>query len=222
MEHLIPDTLARLVDELPTAAEREHLEACDACAAELDALRRQSELLGRLPDMRPSPADFDALEARLAAEGLIQVGSRAGYPELAITPRWMRRTAAVALFAVGALSGAGFMARVRPATDAGLAASAETTDPDAALASVEQAERDYVAALVQYRQLTGASEADGIAGDPAARYQALEYLVRAGQAAVRQAPADPFLNGLLASALAEQQAVSRRISTGGAQQDGWF
>jgi hypothetical protein len=222
MEHLIPETLARLVDELPTAAEREHLEACDACAAELDALRRQSEVLGRLPDMRPSPADFDALEARLAAEGLIQVGSRAGYPELAVTPRWMRRAAAIAVFAAGALSGAAATARLRPAVEPDLAAAGAPVDAAAALASVENAERDYVAALVRYRELSGEPEADGLMGDPAARYQALEYLVRAGQAAVRQAPADPFLNGLLASALAEQEAVSRRITTGGAAQDGWF
>jgi hypothetical protein len=172
--------------------------------------------------MRPSPADFDALEARLAAEGLIQVGSRAGYPELAVTPRWMRRAAAIAVFAAGALSGAGVMARVRPAVESDMAATAgQPADADAALASVERAERDYVAALVQYRQMTGDPDADEL-GDPSRRYQALENLVRAGQAAVRQAPADPFLNGLLASALAEQQAVSRRISTSGAPQDGWF
>jgi hypothetical protein len=222
MEHLIPETLARLVDDLPTAAEREHLEACDACAAELEALRRQTDVLGRLPDMRPSPADFDALEARLQAEGLIQVGSRAGYPELAVTPRWMRRVAAVALFAVGALSGAAAMARLRPVGGAELAAAGEPADASAALATVEAAERDYIAALVRYRQLTSESYADDGAGDPATRYAALEYLVRAGQAAVRQAPADPFLNGLLASALAEQQAVSRRISSGRSRQDGWF
>ena len=157
MEHLIPETLARLVDELPTPAERAHLEACDACALELDALRRQSDMLGRLPDMRPSPADFDALETRLAAEGLIQVGSRAGYPELAVTPRWTRRAAAIAVFAAGGLTGAGVMARVRPAVAPETAAVAVTerpADTEAALASVEQAERDYVAALVQYRQMT--------------------------------------------------------------------
>jgi hypothetical protein len=221
MEHLIPETLARLVDELPSAAEREHLEACDPCAAELDAMRRQSDVLGRLPDMRPSPGDFDALEARLAAEGLIQVGSRTGYPELAVTPRWMRRAAAIALFAAGAGTGGLATARLLPAGEAQLAA-ARAADPTAALAQVEEAERDYVAALVQYRQLVGEADPDATAGDPAVRYQALEHLVRAGQAAVRQAPADPFLNGLLASALAEQEAVSRRISTRDGSQDGWY
>ena len=76
-------------------------------------------------------------------------------------------------------------------------------------------------ALVRYRQLSTEPGTEESAGDPAARYAALEYLVQAGQVAVRQAPADPFLNGLLASAQAEQQAVYRRIS-GVAQQDGWF
>ena len=38
MEHLSAETLARLVGELPAPEQRDHLEACDACAAELDAL----------------------------------------------------------------------------------------------------------------------------------------------------------------------------------------
>lgn len=222
MEHLIPEVLARLVDELPTPAEREHLEACDACAAELEALRRQSEWLARLPVMRPAPPDFDAIEERLAAEGLIQVASRAGYPELAVTPRWMRRVAAVVLFAGGALSGAVYTSRVSTSDPVEVAGVEEPADPAAALAQVEQAERAYMAALVRYRQITTDPESDQVAGDPMARYVALESLVRAGQDAVRQAPADPFLNGLLASAIAEQQAVSRGITSGAAPQDGWF
>ncbi len=228
MEHLRKESLARLVDELPNPWERAHLEACEECAVELDGLRRQTEALGRLPDLRPFPGDFDALEARLAAEGLIQVDSRANYPELQLpmTPRWMRRVAAVALFAVGVASGAALMARWHPSGPeiaAAPGASEASGDQGAALARVQQAERDYVAALVKYRQMTSAPDADPSAFDPA-RYAALEQMVRAGQAAVRQAPADPFLNGLLASALAEQEAVSRRASRGRttAQQDGWF
>ena len=53
MEHLKRETLSRLVDELATPYETAHLDACDACAVELDELRRQTEALGRLPDMRP-------------------------------------------------------------------------------------------------------------------------------------------------------------------------
>jgi len=36
---------------------------------------------------------------------------------------------------------------------------------------------------------------------------------------VRQAPADPFLNGLLASTMAEREATLRRISS---SQDNWY
>ena len=224
-KHLNREILARLVDELPDAAEREHLDACAACARELDALRRQTESLARLPDLRPFPGDFDALEARLASEGLIRIGGRPAHAEPAPTPRWMRRVAAVALFAVGAAAGAAATTRWGPAAaDPVVAAAPRTAQPadeGAALARVEQAERDYVAALVDYRRLTSSAETDPTALDPR-RYAALEQMVRAGQAAVREAPADPFLNGLLASALAEQQAVSRRVRGDRSQQDGWF
>ena len=48
---------------------------------------------------------------------------------------------------------------------------------------------------------------------------ALEHLVMVSQAAVRQAPGDPFLNGFLASAMAERDAAARMVST---RQDNWF
>jgi hypothetical protein len=55
--------------------------------------------------------------------------------------------------------------------------------------------------------------------DPISRYAALEHLVSVSQAAVRQAPGDPFLNGFLASAIAERDAALRVVSAG---QDNWF
>jgi hypothetical protein len=88
-----------------------------------------------------------------------------------------------------------------------------------AAGAVRLAEERYVAALSRYRQLLVRHGGEGGVGDPASRFAALEYLVAAGQAAVRQAPADPFLNGLLASALAEREATLRTISADG---DGWF
>src|SRR5688572_30720094 len=106
MEHLNGETLARLVDDTPDAAERAHLDACEACASEREALRRQTAVLGRLPDLRPSPGDFESIEKRLASEGLVQVGARAAYADLDFGGRWMRRAAGVALFVGGAVSGA--------------------------------------------------------------------------------------------------------------------
>jgi hypothetical protein len=96
---------------------------------------------------------------------------------------------------------------------------ANATDVDEAAANLHQAEQSYVNALAHYRELV-ANQSQGTAEtDPRSRFAALEYLVAASQAAVRQAPTDPFLNGLLASTLAERQATLRRIST---QQNNWF
>ena len=228
MKHLNYETLARLVDEAPTGDERRHLEECQTCVHELEALRGQTAQLGRLPDLRPAPGDWEALEARLAAQGLVEAADRPGGARLAVSRRWLRRAAAVALFLGGAASGAAVMAaRVEPAQSAGTVVGAETAtapadDPDGALTQVARAERAYIDALVRYRRLIAEQGAEEMAGDPATRYAALEQLVRAGRVAVRQAPADPFLNGLLASALAEQQAVYRIISEDRADQAEWF
>jgi hypothetical protein len=56
--------------------------------------------------------------------------------------------------------------------------------------------------------------------DAESRYAALEYMVRAGQAALREAPTDPFLNGLVASTMAEREAWLKLISSNG--NDNWF
>ena len=80
MEHLTKETLARLVDERPNPEQREHLSSCTVCGLELRGLRRQTEALGSLPDLRPPPGDWVGLEARLMSEGLVDGGSRSTGP----------------------------------------------------------------------------------------------------------------------------------------------
>ena len=234
MEHLSDEALARLVDDLPGTEERRHLDGCDACQGRLEGLRAQSDALARLPDVRPPRGDWEALEARLLSEGLVDGGSRAGYGELARTPRWMRTAAAVLLFLSGVGAGA-LLARGGLPGLAGLPASvgrpvAASLGPalgppplaatlDEAADHLQASERAYIDAMARYRELLLAG-GEPAADDPARRYAALDVLVQAGRAAVREAPADPFLNGILASALAEQQAVAR----GAARRGGgnWF
>lgn len=224
MEHLSIESLARLVDEPPRAEEAEHLTACVRCASELEALRAQTHALAALPEIRPPLGDWEVLEARLRSEGLVQDTGVLSRLTLAQTPAWMRAAAALALFLGGSLMGANLTARqggdaslADAATDVTRFASAATLE-DAA-GQVQLAEQQYVLALTRYRQLLEEDGGDVGAGDPRSRFAALEYLVAASQAAVRQAPADPFLNGLLASTLAEREATLRRIST---RQDNWF
>jgi hypothetical protein len=217
MEHLKPEALARLVDETPEPEERAHLERCRPCADELEALKEQTRALASLPELLPPRGDWTVLEARLRSEGLLRdqgVFARLG---LARTPAWMRVAASFLLFAVGALSGASWAGQ-GPA-DATPVAVAQAQDLDEAADAVQAAERIYVQAMSQYREMAARSGVDLESTDPINRYAALEHLVLVSQAAVRQAPGDPFLNGFLASALAERDAAARLVSTSAG---GWF
>jgi hypothetical protein len=138
----------------------------------------------------------------------------------------MRAAAAAALFLGGTMAGAAMTAEGGPM--AGVFGGAERSaqfanagNLDDAASAVRVAEQGYVSALARYRQLmeeTGEGD-ESLTSDPRSRYAALEVLLAASQAAVRQAPADPFLNGLLASTMAERDATLRRISN---RSGNWF
>jgi len=223
MEHLTRESLARLVDESPRSEEAEHLAGCLACTSELEALRAQTQALASLPEIRPPLGDWEVLEARLRSEGLVESPTLMERLSLAHTPPWMRTAAAIALFMGGTGVGAAFTSEspFEPTgSDIGQTALLPAaSNLDEAAAAVQAAEQHYISAVTQYRQFLSQNGDDDLLGDPRGRYAALEYLVAASQAALRQAPADPFLNGLLASTMAEREATLRRIST---RQDNWF
>jgi hypothetical protein len=228
MDHLSAETLARIVDEAPRPEEGEHLAACETCAAELEALKEQTEALGALPEILTPVGDWDVLEARLRSEGLIQDPRLLSRLGLARTPTWMKAAAGVALFLGGAALGVGAASYGATGSRGPAAPHAAFVADNAAVQDAAEAlrvaENKYVAALSRYSELRAQRGEDADAGDPETRYAALQYLVAASQAAVRQAPADPFLNGLLASTLAERQAVLSRISaqSAKAKKDNWF
>ena len=213
MEHLTAETLARLVDDEPQPTERAHLEACEACARELAALRDQTEALSTLPEIMPPLGDWEVIEARLRSEGLVKEPTALSKLGLARTPAWMPAAAAIVLFLGGAVMGAGVTAR-RGGEVATAAGSLEE-----AAGAVRDAEDRYVQAVSNYRALLASDGIDDAGVDPYTRYAALEHLVSVSQAAVRAAPGDPFLNGFLASALAERDAVARQVSL---TSDDWF
>ncbi|MEX2465385.1 MAG: hypothetical protein WD995_00660 [Gemmatimonadota bacterium] len=217
MEHLTTETLARLVDDVPDTKEGAHLVECSTCASELEALTNQTRALGSLPELLPPRGDWGVLEARLRSEGLLEDSGTLARLGLARTPSWVRMAASFLLFAVGAVSGATWADRAYD--DSGSVAMAEASSLDDAAAAVQAAERTYVQAMSQYREMAARSGTDLDSSDPISRYAALEHLVLVSQAAVRQAPGDPFLNGFLASALAERDAAARLVST---NTGGWF
>jgi hypothetical protein len=224
MGHLSTESLARIVSETARPEEREHLDSCPSCQAELRAIRWQTEALGALPDLRPPTGDWEALEARLVSEGLVRTD---GHGLRRFGPRsfgWLQAAAALILFVGGTTLGTfwtrhepgGDLAQIGPPSGLELVPVGGAIQPVSSLAEaaevVNLAERQYIDALVQYRQLVDAQGEPSLIGDPTARFAALEGIVAAGRAAVQQAPADPFVNGVLVSALAEREAILRNAS----------
>lgn len=221
MQHLTLEELARCSDEEPTAAEAEHLAACAACSAELEEMREQTRALSALPGSVPPPSQWQSLRARLLAEGLM-------VPERSTQKVWQSRlvriAAGLALFLAGGASGA----LLRPGASSPGAGSAPLTTP-AALASAESsatpaeagerlrdAEQLYLAALTRYAELTQSGEPV----DPVNRLAALEGIVLTAQAALREAPADPVINGYLLTAMGQREAMLRQISR--STDETWF
>jgi hypothetical protein len=226
MGHLNTESLARIVSEASHPEERDHLASCPYCQAELEALREQTEALGALPDLRPPNGDWEALEARLVSEGLVRsIGIHAGTRGRRF-PGWLQAAAAVILFVGGTALGS-FLDR--PASLADLARGEPpeglelvpvssdgrlqpASNLNEAAEVVRLAERQYIDAVVQYRQMLDAQGEPSFIGDPTSRFAAVEAIVAAGRAAIQQAPADPFVNGVLVQALAERENILRNAA----------
>jgi len=232
MGHLNIESLARLVGEAPSPEEEQHLEACSACRFELRGLKEQTEAIGSLPDLRPPAGDWEALEARLVSEGLIRSSGLARQASRWWSSGWMQAAAALVLFMGGATLGSGVLAlgestdfaQSSPPPGLELIPVGTQAQPISNLAeaaeAVNRSERQYMDALLRYRQILDSQGDPTYIGDPTTRFAAVEAILAASRAAVQQAPADPYLNGVLVSALAERQVLLRTASL--SRSDGVF
>ena len=224
MGHLGTENLARLVSEAPSPEEEKHLDTCSACRFELDALKAQTEAIGSLPDLRPPAGDWEALEARLVSEGLVRSSGLARQASRWWSGGWMQAAAALVLFLGGTALGSSGLnpgesgdlapGDVPPGLElipVGFQMQPVSNLADAAEA-VNTAEQHYMLALLQYRQILDAQGEPASIGDPTARLAAIEAIVAASRAGIQQAPADPYVNGVLVSALAEREAFLRNAS----------
>ncbi|MCI0433808.1 MAG: hypothetical protein L0271_09160 [Gemmatimonadetes bacterium] len=226
MQHLMIETIARLVDEAPNDEEKAHLDDCEACTQELEAMRADVAALASLPMIEPPPTEWPALEDRLLEEGLIRrrAGVRTPWVPVAI-----RAAASVAIFALGAMAGIGWTrGSASPGnetvlTAAGLTAELpaggfvavrEPRNPDEARALYRQAEAVYLDALTRVSDLSTDD------GDPFARLATLESIAAITRSALAEAPADPIINGYHLTALAQREATLRQIANTGRGR--WF
>ncbi len=220
MEHLNYEALARLVDEEPTATEREHLTHCVSCRASLADFRQQTEDLTSLPSLAPPRGDWTEIEARLTSEGLIRDRGVRDWLAWSLSAGWMKAAAVAAIFAAGAVTGSAAAERSALAeleSIGALAATDDVRDLDSAERAVQLAEQRYAQSLLAYRRLL-ATDQPVPGDDPLRRAQALDLLIQAGQNAVRAAPDDPYINSFLVNVLTERQASSRTARSG----DNWF
>ncbi|MDR0786339.1 MAG: hypothetical protein LBG44_00485 [Gemmatimonadota bacterium] len=149
-----------------------------------------------------------------------------GNPSLFINAGWLRVAAGLALFVFGGAVGT-FVVAPRITVDAGVALAstgtrasgpADPADPasDEETLALTRAESDYLDALSRYARTR--YENDG--SDPVNRLAALEGIVLTTRSALREAPADPVINGYHLTALSQRDELLRQIQadTG----DEWF
>lgn len=236
MEHLTPDTLARLVDEGPVAAEREHLGACAHCRDEWDALREQTSLLGGLGRIGPPPGSWQAVQQRLLDEGLLRppairwrstavraaaavlvvVGAsvltwRAGGGSDAAAP--VRRLAAVEARSPTARATQRVAPTPAPPVRSAVDVGSVATEPKRATT------RRFAAA-----QPVGATRRVALPAVPDAdaleQLAAWEGVVLATGDALERAPADPVANRLHFAALRQRDAALRTLAL--TSREPWF
>lgn len=207
MSHLTLESLARLVDEDPDTEEAAHLAGCGRCRDALADLRAQTTALGALPPMSPPAGAWERIAARMETERVVPV--RRGWPVDAV-----RAAAAVAIFAVGAVSGAALSRALDAGQSAAMvegaspspaptATTVAPTAPDLALMRVRIAELMYTSALLDYAAITSPLPPK----DAAARLATLETIVLTTRTALERAPADPLINSYHLAALAERATL---------------
>ena len=202
MHHLTLEELARLVDEAPTGEEQSHLDSCERCAFELDALTLQTGILGQLPDPEmPLPLQRRIKEA-VVSTPLVPV-KNGGWGQ-----EWLRAAAGVALFLFGAAVGTFGVAPRLTVAETTLATSPSTpASPEQAAASLAAAEAEYLRALSE----TARYDLTVAGTDPLNRLVALEGIVITTGEAPRQAPADPVINNYHLTALGQRDALLRQL-----------
>ncbi len=213
MRHLNLETLARLVDEPAASEEAAHLATCTDCQEELEALRLQTRALAAMPEMDPPAGAWEDLEVRLQSERLVRTLPR--------TPWYatvgVRIAAGLLLFVLGGISGAAIRGGSAAPPLAVNQPAAPPAAPVNASEELRQAEAVYRAALARHAELVGVPETP----NPAARLATLETIVLTTQEGLRQAPADPVINGYHLAAVSQRDATLRQYARATNDQP-WF
>jgi len=169
-------------------------------------------------------------KAAAVPEASVVYGATGALSTLASSPsRWLRFAAGILLFLGG--TGLGVLISERGSTGMGAPGGAHPLsigeagefDPrpfaQLGVRTLEEAEELvrvtqewHIEALLLYRGELESATGEMVSGDPIARYLYLDDLLLTAEAAIRESPADPFLNGLFASTVAEREVALREIA----------
>jgi hypothetical protein len=230
--HLDPERLAAFDDLSFTADERTHLAACAPCRAELDAVRAVVALAGEWGASAGDPAaprlvEWESIAAGLRMpEGASEETARGNVPQPRRSMAPMLRRAAAVLLLVGGgavlgrMSGEFAAARGQGATIT--AASALAMAESLALptsgngfASIEDATRVLGRAQYDYERASLWLAANDTSTHDSevyrARLAALDQMMEASRAALRDAPQDPVLNQYYLAAYTAREATLQAL-----------
>lgn len=226
VEHLTREQIAALIDEPEaTAGGRAHLDVCEACAHEFEAMSRTRMALSGLPDLEAPKDGWARIQAGLRASGASPGGMWRGW--ISSGP-WgpALSAAAVLLLFVGGM-GVGRMIAPDPSAGGGaargemVAGDAAANDPSTELEPADRLEQlsgeypEYVQTVAGLRELRdGGPSNSEIAGNPALaaeRLTRLDALIEASREALHEAPADPALNDFLFDVVDERASVAGQL-----------
>lgn len=233
MLHLPIERLAELVDGGATPVERDHLLTCVSCTRELESYRRLVTLASdERRRIAPPLTEWGALAVRLRAEGLSAAGGTPAKSRSTAVVGIMRRAAAVIVFVGGGVA-LGRMSAGIPVADAVMFRSAASlatsmsasdgaqfvanpsegfTSSQAALDALDRAQRQYELAA-SYLASHDTSSSEQAPEQYRTRLAALDRTAETMQQAMRDAPADPYINQYYLATLSAREQTLRRLGT---------
>lgn len=216
VEHLTREQIAALIDEPDVPASGwAHLDVCEDCAHEFEAMSRTRMVLSGLPDLEAPEDGWARIAAALNSP---EAPPRRGWLPSGPWGPVLSAAAVLVLF----LGGMGVGRMIAPGPPDEMAAGdvvaeprAAETEPAAALDRLAGDYPEYMRTVAELRELRegGPSSAE-IAENPALaaeRLTRLDALIEASREALRETPADPALNDFLFDVVDERATVAGQL-----------
>ena len=233
MSHLLPERLAALTDEPPTAAELAHLASCDLCGRERTAYESLRALATIDQASIGAPlSTWESLAPALREDGIIDTGEwRVARRSRRFSNPWLQAAAAI-LFVIGGV------AYGRYSTGASVFPSggSETISAAVAARGIRAGANGFLDSAATFRSVEEAREAraryeflyqsaalyladndtvDYSPNSPAAmrhRLATLDEVETTVRQALAESPADPVINGYYLTTLGQREATLRQLS----------